>query len=76
MKFTSPVLPGDALETHVWEVGPGPNGTTEVTFFTKDVATGKVRDFSLAHGGLLLTFYQVAFGEGIAYIKKGEKSKL
>jgi acyl dehydratase len=59
VKFTSPVLPGDALETHVWEVGPGPNGTTEVTFFTKDVATGKV-----------------ALGEGIAYIKKGEQSKL
>jgi acyl dehydratase len=42
VKFTSPVYPGDALETHVWEVGPGPNGTTEVTFITKDVTTGKI----------------------------------
>jgi peroxisomal enoyl-CoA hydratase 2 len=46
-KFTSPVYPGDALETHVWEVGSGPNGTTEVTFVTKDVTTGKVRDLCL-----------------------------
>jgi len=59
VKFTSPVSPGDALETHVWEVGPGPDGTTEVTFVTKNVTTGKV-----------------ALGEGIAYIKKAEKSKL
>jgi len=42
VRFTSPVMPGDALETHVWEVGPGPNGTTEVTFITKDVTSGKV----------------------------------
>jgi acyl dehydratase len=41
-KFTAPVSPGDALETHVWEVGPGPNGTTEVTFITKNVNSGKV----------------------------------
>lgn len=43
VRFTSPVKPGDALETSVWEVGSGPNGTTEVTFVTKNVATGKVR---------------------------------
>ncbi|KAI0943066.1 hypothetical protein AcV7_002310 [Taiwanofungus camphoratus] len=42
VRFTSPVKPGDALETSVWEVGPGPQGTTEVTFVTKDVTTGKV----------------------------------
>ena len=41
-KFTAPVSPGDALETHVWEVGPGPNGTAEVTFITKNVNSGKV----------------------------------
>jgi len=41
-RFTAPVLPGDTLETHVWEVGPGPNGTTEVTFITKIVMSGKV----------------------------------
>ncbi|TFY57358.1 hypothetical protein EVJ58_g7072 [Rhodofomes roseus] len=28
--------------TSVWEVGPGPDGTTEVTFVTKNVTTGKV----------------------------------
>ncbi|KAG6824903.1 hypothetical protein H0H92_005453, partial [Tricholoma furcatifolium] len=32
VKFSSPAKPGDALETSVWEVGPGPDGTTEVTF--------------------------------------------
>ncbi|KAG6819901.1 hypothetical protein H0H93_007538 [Arthromyces matolae] len=42
VRFTSPVKPGDALETQVWEVGPGPNGTTEVTFVTKNLVTGKV----------------------------------
>ncbi|EPS93283.1 hypothetical protein FOMPIDRAFT_1026592 [Fomitopsis schrenkii] len=42
VRFTSPVKPGDALETSVWEVGPGPNGTTEVTFVTKNVNTGKI----------------------------------
>lgn len=43
VRFTSPVKPGDALETQVWEVGPGPAGTTEVTFVTKNVTSGKVR---------------------------------
>ncbi|KAJ3905521.1 peroxisomal dehydratase [Lentinula edodes] len=41
VRFTSPVKPGDALETQIWEVGPGPNGTTEVTFVTKNLRTGK-----------------------------------
>jgi len=41
-KFTAPVKPGDALETQAWEVGPGPNGTTEITFITKNLTTGKV----------------------------------
>jgi len=41
VRFTSPVKPGDALETQIWEVGPGPNGTTEVTFVTKNLKTGK-----------------------------------
>jgi len=40
--FTAPVKPGDALETQIWEVGPGPKGTTEVTFITKNLKTGKV----------------------------------
>jgi acyl dehydratase len=42
VRFTAPVKPGDALETQVWEVGPGPAGTTEVTFVTKNTTTGKV----------------------------------
>ncbi|KAF9804681.1 hypothetical protein IEO21_09284 [Rhodonia placenta] len=40
-RFTSPVKPGDALETSVWEVGPGPDGTTEVSFATKNLTNGK-----------------------------------
>ncbi|KIY70234.1 peroxisomal dehydratase [Cylindrobasidium torrendii FP15055 ss-10] len=42
VRFTAPVKPGEALETQAWEVGPGPNGTTEVSFITKNVTTGKV----------------------------------
>ncbi|KAK0484500.1 peroxisomal dehydratase [Armillaria novae-zelandiae] len=42
VRFTSPVKPGDALETHAWEVGPGPNGTTEISFITKNLTTGKL----------------------------------
>jgi hypothetical protein len=42
VRFTSPVKPGDALETQIWEVGPGPDGTTEVTFITKNLTAGKV----------------------------------
>ncbi|KAK7042573.1 putative enoyl-CoA hydratase 2 [Favolaschia claudopus] len=42
VRFTAPVKPGDALETEAWEVGPGPNGTVEVAFVTKNLTTGKV----------------------------------
>ncbi|KAF7343268.1 putative enoyl-CoA hydratase 2 [Mycena venus] len=42
VRFTSPVKPGDALETQAWEVGPGPAGTIEVAFVTKDLTSGKV----------------------------------
>ncbi|PFH51168.1 hypothetical protein AMATHDRAFT_3299 [Amanita thiersii Skay4041] len=42
VRFTAPVKPGDALETQIWEVGPGPNGTTEVTFVTKNLSSGKI----------------------------------
>ncbi|KAI0771277.1 peroxisomal dehydratase [Trametes elegans] len=63
VRFTSPVKPGDALETSIWEVGPtnapGHEGETELTFVTKNLATGKV-----------------SLGAGVAYVKKAEKSKL
>jgi peroxisomal enoyl-CoA hydratase 2 len=42
VRFTAPVKPGEALETQIWEVGPGPAGTTEVTFITKNATSGKV----------------------------------
>jgi acyl dehydratase len=58
-RFTSPVKPGDELETSAWEVGPGPNGTSEIAFITKNLTSGKV-----------------ALGNGVAFIKKAEKSKL
>ncbi|KLO18657.1 peroxisomal dehydratase [Schizopora paradoxa] len=59
VRFTSPVRPGDALETSVWEIGPVGGGFTEVAFVTKDVTSGKI-----------------CLGNGVAYIKKIEKSKL
>ncbi|KAH7928852.1 hypothetical protein BV22DRAFT_1030242 [Leucogyrophana mollusca] len=59
VRFTSPVNPGDELETNAWEVGVGPNGTTEIAFITRNLTTGKV-----------------ALGNGVAFIKKAEKSKL
>ncbi|KAF8635569.1 hypothetical protein AX15_000219 [Amanita polypyramis BW_CC] len=40
-RFTAPVKPGDALETQIWEVGPGPKGTVEVAFVMKNLSTGK-----------------------------------
>jgi peroxisomal enoyl-CoA hydratase 2 len=43
VRFTSPVKPGDSIQTSIWEVGPGPNGTTELAFETKNLTTGKVR---------------------------------
>ncbi|KAF9224919.1 peroxisomal dehydratase [Gyrodon lividus] len=42
VRFTSPVNPGDALETSIWVIGSSRDGTTELTFFTKDLDTGKV----------------------------------
>ncbi|KAJ3819706.1 peroxisomal dehydratase [Lentinula raphanica] len=42
VRFTSPVKPGDALESQIWKVGSGPNNTIEVAFITKNLRTGKV----------------------------------
>ncbi|EGO01139.1 hypothetical protein SERLA73DRAFT_179205 [Serpula lacrymans var. lacrymans S7.3] len=42
VRFTSPIIPGDKLETQIWEVGSGPNGMTEVSFITKNLTSGKV----------------------------------
>jgi acyl dehydratase len=42
VRFTAPVKPGDVLETAMWEVGKGPNGTVEITFETKNATTGKI----------------------------------
>lgn len=77
VRFTSPVKPGDELETQVWEIGPGPNGTTELTFVTKDVTSGKVSaDSCPMIPSFMLIVLQVALGNGVAFIKKAEKSKL
>ncbi|KZV75039.1 peroxisomal dehydratase [Peniophora sp. CONT] len=59
LRFTSPVKPGDALEVSAWEVGKGPDGTSEIVFEAKNLTSGKV-----------------VLGNGMAYIRKAEKSKL
>jgi peroxisomal enoyl-CoA hydratase 2 len=30
------------LETLIWEVGPGPNGTVEIAFVCKNATSGKI----------------------------------
>lgn len=32
----------DTIETSIWEMGPGPDGTTEVSFVAKNLTSGKV----------------------------------
>ena len=63
VRFTSPVKPGDGVETLIWEMGPGPEGTpegtVEVAFVTKNLTTGKM-----------------CLGGGVAHVKKSERSKL
>lgn len=36
------ILSADALEISMWEMGPGPNGSVEVSFVCKDLTSGKV----------------------------------
>jgi peroxisomal enoyl-CoA hydratase 2 len=42
VRFTSPVKPGNEIETSIWEIGPRTDGTTEVAFITTNLTTGKV----------------------------------
>ena len=42
VRFTAPVMPGDGLETSVWEVKKASDGSTEVAFEVKNTTTGKV----------------------------------
>jgi peroxisomal enoyl-CoA hydratase 2 len=76
VRFTAPVKPGDGLETQVWEVGPGPAGTTEVVFVTKNATSGKVSIVTWCRTSGLRACIQIALGSGMAYVRKSEKSKL
>ena len=76
VRFTAPVKPGEGLETQIWEVGPGPHGTVEVAFVTKNTTTGKVRSLSRLGSTYHLKDDKIVLGGGIAYIKKAEKSRL
>ena len=78
VRFTSPVKPGDSIQTSIWEVGPGPNGTTELAFETKNLTTGKVCTLvpSLSADPMLITVIQVVLGSGVAYVKKQQSAKL
>lgn len=64
VRFTSPVAPGDELETQAWEIGPGPNGTVEVAFITKDVTTGKVSGHACASDLQGMTHSVITFVSG------------
>ena len=77
VRFTSPVRPGDSIQTSIWEVGPGPNGTTELAFETKNTTTGKVSILGLSlRAELMLIIIQVVLGSGVAYVKKQQGTKL
>ena len=47
--FTSPVKPGDSLETSIWEVGRGLNGAVELTFQMKDLTDNIVLGSGVAY---------------------------
>ena len=64
VRFTSPVKPGAELETLVWEVGRTPG------------KAGEERLVELAFVTRNVTSGKVALGNGVAYVRKAEKSKL
>ena len=76
--FDTVLFDADKLETSVWEVGSRADGTTELTFVTKNLSSGKVRAAiaSLSIGADTTRLLQLALGAGIAYVNKREKSKL
>ncbi|KIO28266.1 hypothetical protein M407DRAFT_230779 [Tulasnella calospora MUT 4182] len=41
-RFTSPVKPGDSLETSTWRMSESVDGVIEVAFLTKNLTSGKV----------------------------------
>ena len=62
----------------MWEVGSGPDGTTEVCFVTKDLESGKVGACgnSTKSRADCSAHTQVVLGSGIAYVHKAKESKL
>jgi peroxisomal enoyl-CoA hydratase 2 len=78
VRFTAPVKPGDSIQTSIWEVGPGPNGVTELAFETKNLTTGKVCPLNppLCAGLSLIPVVQVVLGSGVAYVNKRRGAKL
>ena len=77
LRFTSPVKPGDGIEVSAWEVGQGPEGTSEIVFEAKNLNTGKVSNIKSDHTTVLkVIMIKVVLGNGMAYIRKAEKSKL
>lgn len=78
VRFTSPVKPGDSIQTSIWEVGRGPDGTTELAFETKNLTTGKVCILIplLFSNQILIAVRQAVLGSGVAYVKKQQGARL
>jgi hypothetical protein len=75
-KFSAPVKPGDTLETQAWEVGPGPDGTLELSFVTKDLSTGTVRGFfgGVFFFGFLMMTNRSCFRTGSRISKRRQRA--
>lgn len=79
VRFTAPVMPGDGLETSVWEVKKASDGSTEVAFEVKNTTTGKVCLSCCDRRETLtpdLYTSQVVLGGGFARVVKSERSRL